>query len=159
MRVGTGWDIHKLERGCCLVLGGVIVSDSVRSVAHSDGDALCHAIIDSLLGAADLGDIGSFFPETEENKGMRSIDALKEIIRFIREYGYRISNVDATVILSGIRLSPFRDQIKGSLESVLGCPVSIKFKSGNGVGEIGSGRAIEVQAICLLSESVEEGSD
>lgn len=159
MRVGMGWDVHKLTSGCCLVLGGVIVSSSVKSVAHSDGDVLCHAIIDSILGAANLGDIGSFYPETKENENMRSIDALREVSRIVREYGYRILNVDTTVILSGVRLSPFRDQIKGALESVLGCPVSVKFKSGNGVGEIGIGKAVEAQAVCLLSESIEKGSD
>lgn len=159
MRIGIGWDIHKITSGCCLVLGGVIVSGDVKAVAHSDGDALCHAIIDALLGAASFGDIGSFYPEIEENKDMRSIDALKEISRMIRESGYDIVNVDTTVALSGVRLSPFRDQIKGSLEGILGCPVSVKFKSGNGVGEIGRGEAIEVLAVVLLSERVEKGSD
>ncbi len=159
MRIGIGWDVHRLTKGCCLVLGGVMVSDSVKPIAHSDGDVLCHAIIDSLLGAANLGDIGSFYPETEENENMRSLDALKEVSRIIRECGYSIVNVDSTVILSGVKLSPFRDQIEGSLESVLGCPVSIKFKSGNGVGETGSGKAVEARAVCLLSERVEEGSD
>ncbi len=159
MKVGIGWDIHKIVDGCCLILGGVIVSNEKTTIAHSDGDALCHAIIDSLLGAANLGDIGSFYPEIEKNKDMSSIDALNEISRVVRNLGYYIVNVDATVILSGVRLSPFRDQIMGSLEAVLGCPVSVKFKSGNGIGEVGNGKAIEVHAVALLSERVDERSD
>ena len=156
MRIGIGWDVHKITDGCCLILGGVIVSDKVRVLAHSDGDVLCHAIIDALLGASNLGDIGSFYPEIEKNRGMKSIDALREILKIVKEYGYDIVNVDSTIVLSEVKLSPFRDQIEGSLESVLGCPVSVKFKSGNGVGELGKGEAIKAIAAVLLSERIEE---
>ena len=159
MRVGIGWDVHRIEEGCCLVLGGVIVSDSVKAVAHSDGDVLVHAIIDAILGAASLGDIGSFFPEVEENRNMRSLDALRKIVDIVGRLGYRIESVDSTVIFSKGRLSPFRDQIKGNLEGVLGCEVSVKFKSGNGVGEVGRGEAVEALAVVLLSEGIKESSD
>ena len=159
MRVGIGWDIHRIEEGCCLVLGGVVVSNSVKAVAHSDGDVLVHAIIDAILGAASLGDIGSFFPEVEENKGIRSLDALRRIVDIVRKLGYRIESVDSTVIFSKGRLSPFRDQIKGNLEGMLGCEVSVKFKSGNGVGEVGKGKAVEALAVVLLSEGIKESSD
>jgi 2-C-methyl-D-erythritol 2,4-cyclodiphosphate synthase len=159
MRVGIGWDIHRLEDGCCLVVGGVVVSSEKRAIAHSDGDVLTHAIIDALLGAAVLGDIGSFYPEVEENKDMRSVDALKEIVKLIRKLDFKVVNIDSTVILSGLRLAPFRDQIKGTLESIFGCEVSIKFKSGNGVGEVGRGEAIEAIAVVLLSEGIEKNSD
>jgi len=159
VRVGIGWDVHRLEKGCCLIVGGVIVSQDLRAIAHSDGDVLAHALIDALLGAAGLGDIGSFFPETEENKGMRSIDALRKIVKIIRKLGYGIESVDSTVVVSGVKLSPFRDQIVGNLEGILSCPVSVKFKSANGVGDVGKGKAIEAMVAVLLSEGIEERTD
>ncbi len=159
MRVGIGWDVHRVEEGCCLVVGGVIVSSSIRFVAHSDGDVLTHAVIDAILGAAALGDIGSFYPESDSTKNMRSFDALKEVVSIVEKLGYRVINLDSTVIASKVRLSPFRDQIVGNFQTVLGCDVSVKFKSGNGVGEVGRGGAMEAMAVVLLDEGIQERSD
>ncbi len=150
LRIGFGYDIHKLSEGGRLVIGGVIVSEDLHAVAHSDGDVLCHAIIDALLGAANLQDIGAIFPETEENRGMSSIEALKGVFEMIERAGYEVINVDSTVVFSRFKLSKFREDIENALSNSLRCPVSVKFKSGNGVGEIGEGRAIQAFATALL---------
>ena len=152
MRIGIGKDVHRLEKGGRLILGGVVVSRQHHPAAHSDGDVLCHAIADALLGAAKLGDIGKIYPETKENEGMSSLEALKEIAKLVESKGWKISSVDSTVFLSVVRLSPLREEIEESLEKALGCEVSVKFKSGNGVGEVGRGEAVEALAVVLLEK-------
>ncbi len=154
LRVGFGYDIHQIvENEGKLVIGGVIVSQNIRSVAHSDGDVLCHAIIDAILGAIGEGDIGKLFPETERTKGMSSIKALKKVVKIAKEKGYELINIDSTVVFSKLKLSDFRERIIHALSEVLNCPVSVKFKSGNGIGEVGQGMAIEAFATALLKRS------
>ena len=150
MRVGFGYDVHPLKDGGKLVIGGVVVSEEIGVVAHSDGDVLCHAIIDAILGASLMGDIGRVFPE-EEYEGMNSLEALKSVVSKVGERGYEIVSVDSTVVVSKPRLAGFARDIRSNLVEALGCEsVSVKFKSGNGVGDVGSGKAIEAFAVVLM---------
>ena len=151
-KIGFGYDIHKLESGGKLIIGGSVVKEGIHSVAHSDGDILAHAVIDALLGAANLTDIGEMFPETEKNKGMNSMEALKLVMEKISRMGYKVMNLDTTVVCSVAKLSPFREEISKNLQSILRCDVSVKFKSGNGVGDIGTGKAIEAFAVVLVEK-------
>ncbi|WP_448376272.1 2-C-methyl-D-erythritol 2,4-cyclodiphosphate synthase [Fervidobacterium sp.] len=129
---GIGWDTHALVEGRKLILGGVEIKSDLGLYGHSDADVLCHAIIDSLVGITLRKDIGAIFPENDENKGRSSSEMLEIVVRTINENGFFPSSIDC-VIISPIRLKDYREKISEKLESVLGCPVSIKFKSGNGV--------------------------
>ena len=150
MRVGFGYDVHPLKDGGKLVIGGVVVSEEIGVVAHSDGDVLCHAIIDAILGASLMGDIGRVFPE-KDYEGMNSLEALKSVVSKVKERGYEIVSVDSTVVVSKPRLAGFARDIRSNLVEALGCEsVSVKFKSGNGVGDVGSGKAIEAFAVVLM---------
>ncbi len=155
MRIGSGWDIHRLVPLRTLVIAGVTIPSPKGADAHSDGDAAIHALIDALLGAAALGDIGTHFPPSDE--AYRDIDSavlLKKTLSLIREY--RIINVDITVILQSIRLAPYIMQMRERLASLLDLPVSsvsVKAKSAEGLlGELGTGDAVEASATVLLEE-------
>jgi len=153
MFIGFGYDRHPLVEGRKLVLAGVEIDSPVGSLGHSDGDVLSHAIIDALLGAAGLGDIGTWFPETEEYRDANSLELLKKTMNMIEERGFKVINVDSTVVLSGVRLSTYRDRILENLKSVLKTPhVNVKFKSGNTLGFEGEGRGISAYAVCLVEE-------
>ncbi len=152
MKVGFGYDVHKIGHGGRLIIGGIVVSEKYHSVAHSDGDVLCHAIADALLGVAGFGDIGELFPENEKTKDMSSINALNEVVKMVRSKGFKIINVDAVVVFSKEKLSPYREAIVKNMSGVLGCEFSVKFKSGNGVGEVGEGRAIESYTAVLVEK-------
>ena len=153
MIVGFGWDVHPLAESGRLVIGGVLISESLGVVAHSDGDVLCHAIADALVGVVFGKDIGELFPESPENENMDSLSALSEIAGMVENEGFRIVNVDCTVVFSRFKLSPFRPKIASNLKRALSCDnVSVKFKSGNSVGEVGKGKAIESFAVVLLEE-------
>ena len=154
MLIGFGYDRHPLVSGRKLILAGVEVESPFGSLGHSDGDALCHAVIDALLGAAGLGDIGEWFPETEEYKGANSLELLKKTVEVLEKRGYRVINVDVTLLLSGVRLSPYREAILGNLKRVLKTDkVNVKFKSGNSLGFEGEGKGISCYAVCLLQEA------
>lgn len=129
---GIGWDTHPLVENRKLVLGGVEIESNLGLFGHSDADVLCHAIIDSIVGITHKKDIGTIFPENELNKGRRSLDMLCEIVKYVSSTGFFASSVDC-VIISPVRLKSYREEIIKSLEEVLNCPVSIKFKSGNDV--------------------------
>lgn len=154
LRLGEGWDIHALVTARPLVLGGVVIAHSHGLQAHSDGDALLHAITDALLGAAALGDIGQHFPDTDAAfKGADSHALLSEAAKRVRAAGYQIVNVDSTVIAQAPRLAPhivaMRVRIASALVVDVG-QVSVKAKTAEKMGPVGEGRAIEARAVCLL---------
>jgi 2-C-methyl-D-erythritol 4-phosphate cytidylyltransferase/2-C-methyl-D-erythritol 2,4-cyclodiphosphate synthase len=157
LRLGEGWDVHALVSGRPLVLGGVTVPHSHGLLAHSDGDALLHAIIDALFGAAALGDIGRHFPDTDAAfQGADSLRLLSEAAARVRAAGFQIVNVDSTVIAQAPKLAPYidamRERIAGALTIDAAC-VNVKAKTAEKMGPVGEGRAIEARAVCLLQRA------
>lgn len=156
MRVGIGFDIHRLAEGDGVILGGVTLPFHKKLVGHSDADALCHAIIDALLGAAGLGDIGGHFPDTDPKyKGASSINLLSQVAEEIRSAGFRIGNVDAIVVAQAPRISKYKDEIETRISSALGVDrkrMSVKGKTAEGLGDVGAGDAICTQAVALVEE-------
>jgi 2-C-methyl-D-erythritol 2,4-cyclodiphosphate synthase len=154
IRIGLGWDSHRIAPGRPLILGGVIIPSEFGLDGHSDADILSHAITDALLGAAALGDIGMHFPDTDPLwKGASSGQFLSHAAKLVRERGYSISNVDSTVILERPKLKDFRLTIRESLADTLGLSVeqiSVKFKTAEKVGPVGEGKSAEAQAVVLL---------
>jgi 2-C-methyl-D-erythritol 4-phosphate cytidylyltransferase / 2-C-methyl-D-erythritol 2,4-cyclodiphosphate synthase len=154
MHIGEGWDVHALVAGRPLVLGGVTIPHSHGLLAHSDGDALLHAIIDALFGAAALGDIGRHFPDTAEAfRGADSIVLLSAAGERVRAAGFRIVNIDSTIIAQAPKMAPhidaMRSRIAAALALDLGC-VNVKAKTAEKMGPVGEGLAIEARAVCLL---------
>lgn len=156
MRIGQGYDVHKLTEGRDLILGGVTIPYEKGLLGHSDADVLVHAVMDALLGAAALGDIGQHFPDTDPRyKGISSIALLKEVGRLLDEKGYVIENIDATIIAQRPKLAPYRPQMaKNIAEALHLCAdrVSVKATTEEGLGFTGSGEGISSQAITLLAE-------
>ena len=154
MRIGEGWDIHQLVEGRKLVLGGVEIPYSKGLLGHSDADALLHAITDALLGAAALGDIGKHFPDTDPQfKGADSALLLAKVAFDVRALGYRIVNLDSTIIAQAPKLAPhiqpMRERIAFVLDLEVGC-VNVKAKTAEKMGPVGEGLAIEARAVVLL---------
>ena len=156
MRVGFGYDSHRFEEGRRLVLGGVEFPGETGLRGHSDADVLIHAIIDALLGAAALGDIGSHFPDTDPKwKGADSARLLEAVMKEIRTAGYQVANVDATVICERPKLRPHVELIRDRLASVMNIGkgrISVKGKTNEKMDDVGAGVGIEVHAVCLLEE-------
>ena len=154
IRSGLGWDVHRLAAGRPLVLAGVTVPGETGLEGHSDADILSHAITDALLGAAALGDIGMHFPDSDPQwKDANSARFLAHASALVRERGYAIVNLDATVILERPKLKDYRQPIRESLARTLGIDVdrvSVKFKTAEGVGPVGEGRSAEAQAMVTL---------
>ncbi len=154
MRIGQGYDLHRLEAGHPLILGGVSIPHEKGMVGHSDADVLAHAITDALLGAVALGNIGQLFPDTDPAfKGADSLVLLTEAWSRVAALGYRIVNIDATVIAQRPKLNPHLDAIREQLASTLQIPlgdISVKAKTNEGVGPEGREEAISVHAIALL---------
>ena len=154
IRTGLGWDVHRLTAGRPLILGGVTIPAALGLDGHSDADILSHAITDALLGAAALGDIGMHFPDTDPRwKDADSRRFLAHARDLVAQAGYRVVNVDATVILERPKLKDFRDPIRQALADTLGLArgqVSVKFKTAERVGPVGEERAAEAQAIVTL---------
>ena len=157
MRIGFGYDSHRFEEGRRLVLGGVEFPGETGLKGHSDADVLIHAIVDALLGAAALGDIGSHFPDTDPKwKDADSAQLLAEVVREVRGAGWAIANVDATVICERPKLSPCIDMIRERLAAVMGVGkgrVSVKGKTNEKMDDVGAGVGIEVNAVALLVPS------
>ena len=157
MRIGFGYDSHRFEEGRRLVLGGVEFPGETGLKGHSDADVLVHAIVDALLGAAALGDIGSHFPDTDLKwKDADSAQLLAEVVREVRGAGWAIANVDATVICERPKLAPCIDLIRERLASVMGVGkgrVSVKGKTNEKMDDVGAGVGIEVHAVALLVSS------
>jgi 2-C-methyl-D-erythritol 2,4-cyclodiphosphate synthase len=155
VRVGQGWDVHRITAGRPLILGGVTIPSDFGLAGHSDADVLAHAITDAILGAVSAGDIGMHFPDTDPKwKGAGSLVFLKHACDLALQAGLRIVNVDSTVILERPKLKDFRTAIRESLANAIGIEVgcvSVKFKTAEGVGPVGEGRSAEAQAIVLLA--------
>ena len=155
IRIGHGYDVHRLTAGRKLILGGVeIENGGIGLLGHSDADVLLHAISDSLLGACALGDIGKHFPDTDEAfKDADSIELLKKVGEIIANGGYKINNVDATVIAQAPKLSPFIDEMRNNIANALEISidrVSVKATTEEGLGFTGSGEGIAAHAVCLI---------
>ena len=156
MRIGCGYDSHRFDEARALVLGGVAIPGSPGLKGHSDADALVHAIIDALLGAAALGDIGGHFPDTDPRwAGVDSMILLAQVVDEIHHAGYSIGNIDATVICERPKLRPHVDAIREKLASALGVDksrVSVKGKTNEGMDSIGAGEGIAVHCVALLEQ-------
>ena len=156
MRIGSGYDVHRLTAGRKLILDGVEVPFEKGLLGHSDADVLVHAVMDALLGAAALGDIGKHFPDTDPAyKGADSMRLLKEVRRLIEEKAYFIENIDATVIAQRPKLAGYIPQMKKNIADVLGLSeeqVNVKATTEEGLGFTGEGLGIAASAVCLLSE-------
>lgn len=157
MRIGHGYDLHALAPGRRLVLGGVHIPHSHGPIAHSDGDVLLHALADALLGAAALGDIGQHFPDTDlAYAGADSRVLLRRVASLVREAGYGVVNIDATVLAQRPRLAPHRDAMRANIAADLGLDigaVSVKATTTEGLGPVGRGEAISAHAVCLLARA------
>ena len=156
-RIGFGNDVHRLVEGKPLILGGVKIASELGAVGHSDADALLHAITDAILGALALGDIGSHFSDKDERwKNADSFVFLKEVVRMMKEKGFRVVNVDSTIHLEKPKLRPhikkMREKIAHCLEIEI-AQVSVKAKTGEKVDAVGMSRAVRAEAITLLSQS------
>jgi 2-C-methyl-D-erythritol 2,4-cyclodiphosphate synthase len=151
VRVGIGVDAHAFEDGVPLVLGGVRF-DSPRGLAgHSDGDVITHALIDAVLGAAGLGDIGSLFPsDASTPAGISSLDLLKDAVARAREAGYSVVNADCVLIGEEPRIADRRGEMEGMLSDLVGAPVSVRATTTDGLGFTGRGEGVAAQAIALL---------
>ena len=157
IRVGTGYDSHRFDPGRPLLLGGVHFPDSPGLKGFSDGDAVAHAVIDALLGAACMGDIGTHFPPGDEVwRGADSMDLLSRAVGMLREAGWAVGNVDVTVICERPRIAPRAGEMRTRLAERMGVEadaVSVKGKSNEGLGWIGRGEGIAVQAVAMLAHS------
>ena len=153
-RVGIGYDVHQLKKGELLYIGGIHISSDIGSVGHSDGDALSHAITDALLGAAGLGDIGKLFPSEDDTwKNVRSTVFLKDVVQRIKESGFLINNIDATIILQEPKIGRYIDKIRLSLATIMDLDhlsISIKATTTDRMGAIGEGLGWGAMAIASI---------
>ncbi|MBB6697230.1 2-C-methyl-D-erythritol 2,4-cyclodiphosphate synthase [Clostridium algidicarnis] len=154
MRIGLGYDVHKLVEDRSLILGGVTIPHKYGLLGHSDADVLVHAIMDSILGAASLGDIGTHFPDNNLiYKDISSLSLLKKVYDLILKKGFCIGNIDATIIAEAPKLSPYIDEMRINISSILGIDINqinIKATTEEGLGFTGSREGISSQSICLL---------
>jgi 2-C-methyl-D-erythritol 2,4-cyclodiphosphate synthase len=154
IRAGLGWDVHRIAPGRPLILGGIAIASEFGLEGHSDADVLSHAITDAILGAAALGDIGMHFPDTDARwKDCDSLVFLRHAKNLVEAEGYRVINVDSTVILERPKLQDYREAIRERLAATLSLEldrVSVKFKTAEKVGPVGEGRSAEAQAIVTL---------
>ena len=156
MRIGHGYDVHRLKAGRKLILGGVEIPWELGLDGHSDADVLIHAVMDALLGAAALGDIGKWFPDTDpQYRGISSMVLLQHVTALLRERGYRVGNVDVTVIAQRPKLLPHIPQMRENLATALGIGperVNVKATTEEGLGFTGTGEGMAAHAVCLLEE-------
>jgi 2-C-methyl-D-erythritol 2,4-cyclodiphosphate synthase len=156
LRIGHGYDLHRLVEGRPLMLGGVQIPHSRGLLGHSDGDVILHAVSDAVLGALSLGDIGLHFPETDERYlGVDSSELLRQVVELMRDEGWYVSNVDVTICAEEPRLAPHRHAMRSRVAELLGAPiisVSIKAKTNEGLDAVGRGEAIAATAVVLLQE-------
>jgi len=159
MRVGFGVDVHRLEENMPLIIGGIQILSDKGAVGHSDADVLIHAICDALLGAANLGDIGAHFSDQDPKyKGIDSKILLKEVMSLVKEKGYQVGNIDATVVLEKPKVNPHVPQIKEVLADILEVEtgaVSIKATTHEKVDSFGNQEAIKSYCVCLISRSAQ----
>lgn len=159
MRIGMGYDVHKLVEGRKLIMGGVDIPYEKGLLGHSDADVLLHAIMDALLGAAALGDIGKHFPDTDPAyKGISSVKLLEHVGKLLEEHCFLIENIDATIIAQAPKMRPHIDTMRQNIAEALKIDVSqvnVKATTEEGLGFTGSGAGISSQAICLLTSPME----
>ena len=156
MRIGHGYDVHKLVEGRDLILGGVKIDYELGLLGHSDADVLLHAVSDSLLGAAGLGDIGKHFPDTDpQYKGADSLELLRVVVCRVKEAGYRVSNIDVTMIAQKPKLAPHIPQMRSNIAAAVGIGedrVNVKATTEEKLGFTGEGLGMSCHAVCLLEE-------
>ena len=156
MRIGTGYDVHRLVKDRKLVIGGAEIPYELGLLGHSDADVLVHAIMDALLGAAALGDIGLHFPDSDpQYLGISSLELLKKVVALLEEEGYNITNIDATVIAQKPKLRPYIEEMKKNIAEAAGIhgnQINIKATTEEGLGFTGNLSGIAAQAVCLLEE-------
>lgn len=156
MRIGHGYDVHRLKEGRKLILGGVEIPWELGLDGHSDADVLIHAVMDALLGAAALGDIGKWFPDTDpQYRGISSVLLLQRVAALLRERGYRVGNVDVTVIAQRPKLLPHIPKMRDNLARALDVEldqINIKATTEEGLGFTGTGEGMAAHAVCLLEE-------
>ncbi|MDY6011694.1 2-C-methyl-D-erythritol 2,4-cyclodiphosphate synthase [Clostridium sp.] len=155
MRIGLGYDVHRLVEDRDLILGGVKIPYEFGLLGHSDADVLIHAIMDSLLGATALGDIGKYFPDTDPKyKGISSITLLKEVGKLLENNNYKIGNIDATIIAQKPKMAPHIEQMRHNIADALNIDfnqVNVKATTEEGLGFTGEGLGISSQCICLVN--------
>jgi 2-C-methyl-D-erythritol 2,4-cyclodiphosphate synthase len=156
MRIGHGYDVHKLVEGRELILGGVIIEHTLGLLGHSDADVLLHAVSDALLGAAGLGDIGKHFPDTDpQYKGADSLKLLEIVAQRVKEAGYRVSNIDVTMIAQRPKLRPHIEKMEENIARAVGIDVSrinVKATTEEKLGFTGTEQGMACHAVCLLEE-------
>lgn len=154
MRIGMGYDVHRLVEDRDLIIGGEKIEYEYGLLGHSDADVLLHAIMDALLGAAALGDIGTHFPDTDERyRGISSVRLLACVDQLLEENGYSVGNIDATIIAQRPKMAPYIPKIRENIANTLGLElnqVNIKATTEEGLGFTGSGEGISAQAVCIL---------
>ena len=162
MRVGMGYDVHRLTAGRKLILGGVEIPYGKGLLGHSDADVLVHAVMDALLGAAALGDIGKHFPDTDpEYEGVSSIRLLEHVGRLLNEKGYVIENIDATIVAQRPKMRPYIEQMRENIATALRIEtdqVNVKATTEEGLGFTGTGEGISSQAVCAVEKYTNYGS-
>ena len=158
MRIGHGYDVHRLVDGRKLILGGVEIEYEKGLLGHSDADVLLHAVCDALLGAAALGDIGALFPDTaQEYEGADSMLLLKKVVEVLEQNGFRPVNIDSTVICQAPKLRPYIERMRRNIAQACGLDissVSVKATTEEGLGFTGTGEGISAHAVCLAEQSV-----
>lgn len=163
MRIGTGYDVHRLTENRPLVLGGVGIPYEKGLLGHSDADVLLHAIMDALLGAAALGDIGRHFPDSDPKyAGISSLLLLKEVVNLLEKERFLVGNIDATIIAQRPKLAPYIEEMRQNIAQTLGIrasQVNVKATTEEGLGFTGSGEGIAAQAVCLLEEVADYGME
>ena len=155
MRIGMGYDVHKLVEGRDLIIGGVKIPHTLGLLGHSDADVLLHAIMDALLGAAALGDIGKHFPDTDpQYKGISSVKLVEHVAKLIAEKGYVVENIDATIIAQKPKMRPYIAEMEQNIAKALGIDesqINVKATTEEGLGFTGTEQGISSQAICALT--------
>lgn len=156
MRIGTGYDVHRLVTDRPLILGGVEIPYEKGLLGHSDADVLLHAVMDALLGAAALGDIGKHFPDTDERyRGISSRKLLRHVGALLEEHGYTVGNIDATIVAQAPKMRPYIDEMEENIAKDLNtnrCRVNVKATTEEGLGISGSGEGICAYAVCTIQE-------
>lgn len=157
MRIGMGYDVHRLVEGRKLIIGGTTIPFEKGLLGHSDADVLLHAIMDAMLGAAALGDIGKWFPDKDERyKDISSLTLLKEVKRMLEERAFSVKNIDATIIAEKPKMAPYIMEMRANIAEILRISedmINVKATTEEGLGFTGKGEGIAAQAICLLEET------
>ncbi|MCI8364907.1 MAG: 2-C-methyl-D-erythritol 2,4-cyclodiphosphate synthase [Eubacterium sp.] len=158
MRIGTGYDVHRLVKDRDLILGGVKIDHEYGLLGHSDADVLVHAVMDALLGAAALGDIGKHFPDTEETyRGISSISLLEHVAGLLKENGYAVGNIDSVIIAQSPKMAPHIENMRENIARALSVElsrISVKATTEEGLGFTGAGEGIASHAVCILNNNV-----